>query len=160
VPRGVVGEIVARGDNVMLGYLKRPAETEAALRGGWMHTGDAGYMDEHGYVFIVDRIKDMIITGGENVYSAEVEAVLAQQESVAQCAVIGLPDETWGERVHAVVVTRADESVTAEHLQQFCRDRIAGYKVPRSIAFVHELPMSAAGKILKRALREEYSRAT
>lgn len=160
VSRGVVGEIVARGDNVMLGYLKRPAETEAALRGGWMHTGDAGYMDEHGYVFIVDRIKDMIITGGENVYSAEVEAILAQQESVAQCAVIGLPDETWGERVHAVVVTRAGASVTAEELQKFCRDRIAAYKVPRSIAFVHELPMSAAGKIVKRILREEYSRAT
>lgn len=156
-PRGDIGEIVARGDNVMLGYLKRPEDTAEALRGGWMHTGDAGYMDELGYVFIVDRIKDMIITGGENVYSTEVENVLAQQKSVAQCAVIGLPDDKWGERVHAVVVVRLGETLTTEQLQEFCRTRIAGYKIPRSVSFVDELPMSSAGKVLKRALREKYS---
>lgn len=158
VPRGVIGEIVARGDNVMLGYLHRPEDTAEVLRGGWMHTGDAGYMNENGYVFLVDRIKDMIITGGENVYSAEVESLLSQHESVSQCAVIGVPDDMWGERVHAVVVTRPDATVTAEQLQNFCRDRIAGYKIPRSITLVDNLPLSAAGKVLKRALREQYSR--
>jgi acyl-CoA synthetase (AMP-forming)/AMP-acid ligase II len=160
VPRGKIGEIVVRGDNVMLGYLNRPDETAEALRGGWMHTGDAGYMDDRGYVFIVDRIKDMIITGGENVYSAEVENILAQHDSVSQCSVIGVPDDTWGERVHAYVVPREAASVTATQLQMFCRDRIAGYKVPRTFTFVQDLPMSAAGKILKRALREDYARPT
>lgn len=157
IPRGQIGEIVARGDNLMLGYLNRPEDTAAALRGGWMHTGDAGYMDELGYVFIVDRIKDMIITGGENVYSVEVENILVQQKSVAQCAVIGVPDDKWGERVHAVIVTRLGETLTAGQLQEFCRTRIAGYKVPRSVSFVDELPMSPAGKVLKGALRERYS---
>ncbi|CAJ1500606.1 long-chain-fatty-acid--CoA ligase [[Mycobacterium] burgundiense] len=157
LPRGSIGEVAVRGDNVMLGYLNRPADTAAVLRDGWMHTGDAGYMDERGYVFIVDRIKDMVITGGENVYSAEVENVLAQQESVAQCAVIGVPDDKWGERLHAVVVTRAGAAVTEAQLQGFCRERMAGYKIPRSVAFVDVLPMSAAGKVLKRLLREQYS---
>ncbi|MDQ2637122.1 MAG: long-chain-fatty-acid--CoA ligase, partial [Actinomycetota bacterium] len=128
VPRGVIGEIIVRGENVMLGYLNRTEDTAEALRGGWMHTGDAGRMDERGYVFVVDRIKDMIITGGENVYSAEVESVLAQHEAVAQCAVIGVPDDKWGERVHAVVVTHAGVTVSEAHLQAFCRERIAGYK--------------------------------
>lgn len=156
VPHGVVGEIVARGDHVMLGYWQREQDTAHALRGGWMHTGDAGYMDERGYVFVVDRIKDMIISGGENVYSAEVENALARHPSVAACAVIGVPDERWGERVHAVVVPQAGHAVTADEVREFCREHIAAYKVPRSVDFVDELPLSGAGKILKRELRRGY----
>ncbi|WP_163508271.1 long-chain-fatty-acid--CoA ligase [Fodinicola acaciae] len=154
VPRGTVGEIVARGDHVMLGYWQRPQETAEALRGGWMHTGDGGYMDEKGYVFVVDRIKDMIITGGENVYSAEVENALARHPAVATCAVIGVPDEQWGERVHAVVVLQQGNTATARELTDFCRQSIANYKIPRTVAFVDALPMSGAGKILKRELRK------
>ena len=120
----------------MLGYWNRPDETAEALRGGWMHTGDGGYMDDDGYVYIADRIKDMIITGGENVYSVEVENVLAQHPAVATCAVIGVPDEKWGERVHAVVVPAPARTVTLEELTAFCRERIAGYKTPRSMEIV------------------------
>ncbi|SPL88135.1 Long-chain-fatty-acid--CoA ligase [[Actinomadura] parvosata subsp. kistnae] len=156
VPRGTVGEIVVRGDHVTPGYWRREEETAAALRGGWMHTGDGGYMDERGYVFVVDRIKDMIVSGGENVYSAEVENALAKHPAVAACAVIGVPDERWGERVHAVVVLRPGLAATEEELREFCRDRIAGYKLPRSVAFAGELPLSGAGKILKRELRRRY----
>jgi len=153
VPRGEVGEVAVKGDNVMLGYWNRPDETAAAVRDGWMHTGDGGYMDDRGYVFIVDRIKDMIITGGENVYSAEVENALAKHEAVAAAAVIGVPDEAWGERVHAVVVLRPGTETSPEALRDFCREHIATYKVPRSVAFVDALPVSGAGKILKRELR-------
>jgi acyl-CoA synthetase (AMP-forming)/AMP-acid ligase II len=156
VRRGVVGEIVVRGDHMMRGYWNKPEETEAALRGGWMHTGDGGYMNEHGYVFIVDRIKDMIITGGENVYSTEVENALAKHPAVAQVAVIGVPDENWGERVHAVVVLTPGATATPEELRDFCRDHIANYKLPRSITFVDALPISGAGKVLKRELRKQY----
>jgi acyl-CoA synthetase (AMP-forming)/AMP-acid ligase II len=156
LPRGEVGEIVVRGGNVMLGYWNRPEETAEALRGGWMHTGDAGYMDDGGYVFLTDRIKDMIISGGENVYSVEVENVLAQHPAVATVAVIGVPDETWGERVHAVVVPASGQTVTLEELRGFCAERIAGYKTPRSIELVEALPLSAAGKVLKRELRKPY----
>ncbi|MFF2087251.1 long-chain-fatty-acid--CoA ligase [Nocardia sp. NPDC058176] len=156
VPRGTVGEIVVRGDNVMLGYWQRPAETAAAIRDGWMHTGDGGYMDAEGYVFIVDRMKDMIITGGENVYSAEVENVLAAHPAVAACAVIGVPDSRWGERVHAVLVAQPGAAVTEEELRAHCKTLIAGYKVPRSVEFVEALPLSGAGKILKRELRKPY----
>ena len=156
VSRGEVGEIVVRGDNVMLGYWNRPQDTAAAVRDGWMHTGDGGRMDENGYVFIVDRIKDMIITGGENVYSAEVENALAGHPAVAACAVIGVPDPDWGERVHAVVVLLPGEQATAEEIRTHCKTLIAGYKAPRSVDFVDALPMSGAGKILKRDLRKQY----
>ncbi|MUL67121.1 fatty-acid--CoA ligase [Mycobacterium sp. CBMA 234] len=156
VPRGEVGEVVVRGDNVMQGYWNRPEDTAEALRGGWMHTGDGAYMDERGYVFIVDRIKDMIITGGENVYSGEVENALAKHEAVATCAVVGIPDEKFGERVHAVVVLRAGAQVLPQELTDFCRPLIANYKVPRSFAFVDALPMSGAGKVLKRDLRKTF----
>jgi len=154
VPRGEVGEIVVRGDHQMAGYWNKPAETSAALRGGWMHTGDAGYMNEDGYVFLVDRIKDMIITGGENVYSVEVENAVAKHPAVAQVAVIGLPDDQWGERVHAVVVLASGAEASEEEIRDFCREHIANYKLPRSVAFVEALPMSGAGKILKRDLRD------
>ncbi|WP_182376188.1 long-chain-fatty-acid--CoA ligase [Nocardioides sp. WS12] len=153
VPRGEVGEIAVRGDNVMQGYWGKPEATAEAIRDGWMHTGDGGRMDERGYVFIVDRIKDMIISGGENVYSAEVENALAKHDAVASCAVIGIPDDQWGERVHAVVVLHPDVPLNADELTDFCRTHIANYKVPRSVAFVDSLPMSGAGKILKRELR-------
>jgi acyl-CoA synthetase (AMP-forming)/AMP-acid ligase II len=156
VPRGEVGEVVVRGDNVMLGYWNRPADTAAAVRDGWMHTGDGGRMDERGYVFIVDRLKDMIITGGENVYSAEVENALASHPAVATCAVIGVPDSEWGERVHAVVVLLPGQQATADQIRTHCKTLIAGYKAPRGVDFVDALPMSGAGKILKRELRKQY----
>ena len=140
----------------MLGYLGRPEETAAVLRDGWVHTGDAGWMNAQGYVFITDRLKDMIITGAENVYSIEVENALAFHPAVLECAVIGLPDPEWGERVHAVVVLAEGAARPAEdELAGFCRARIAGYKVPRSFAFREQpLPRSAAGKVLKRELRD------
>ncbi len=156
LPRGEVGEIVVRGGNVMLGYWNRPEETAEALRGGWMHTGDAGRMDDAGYVYLTDRIKDMIISGGENVYSVEVESVLAAHPAVATCAVIGVPDDTWGERVHAVVVPAAGATVTLEELHDFCADRLAGFKIPRSLDVVDALPLSPVGKVLKRELRRPY----
>jgi acyl-CoA synthetase (AMP-forming)/AMP-acid ligase II len=159
VARGEVGEIVVRGGNVMLGYWRRPEETEAALRGGWMHTGDAGRMDADGYVYVVDRIKDMIITGGENVYSTEVENAIAAYPAVANCAVIGVPDEHWGERVHAVVVLTPGADATAEEVREHVKTLIAGYKAPRTVEFVDALPVSPAGKILKRELRARYGDA-
>jgi len=157
VPCGTVGEIVARGDNVMMGYWERPEETAKAIADGWMHTGDGGYMDEDGFIYVVDRVKDMIISGGENVYSIEVENAVAQHPAVAQCAVIGIPDERWGERVHAVVVSRSGAQVSAEELIEFCKTLIAGYKCPRSVEISENpLPLSGAGKILKRELRRPY----
>lgn len=160
LPCGTVGEIAVRGGHVMLGYWNKPDDTAAALRGGWMHTGDVGYMDQAGYVFIVDRLKDMIVTGGENVYSAEAERVLDLHPAVASCAVIGVPDPGWGERVHAVVVLRPGRHVTAEELRAHCKEHIAGYKAPRSVSFVDALPISGAGKVLKRELRLAYEQST
>lgn len=156
VPRGTVGEVAARGPHVMLGYWNRPEETAQALRGGWMHTGDGGYLDDNGYLFIVDRIKDMIVTGGENVYSAEVENALAQHPSVATCAVIGVPDADWGERVHAVVVLQEGMTATAQELRDHCGALIARYKAPRTVDFVDELPLTAAAKVSKVDLRQRY----
>ncbi|MFO1133841.1 MAG: long-chain-fatty-acid--CoA ligase [Rhodoblastus sp.] len=157
VPRGTVGEICARGETVMMGYWERPEETAKAVIDGWMHTGDGGYMDEDGYVYVVDRIKDMIISGGENIYSAEVENCIAQHPAVAQCAVIGIPSDQWGETVHAVVMRKPGAAVTADEIISFCKERIAGYKCPRSVKIQDGmLPMSGAGKILKRDLRAPY----
>jgi acyl-CoA synthetase (AMP-forming)/AMP-acid ligase II len=156
VPTGATGEIVCRGGHVMLGYWKRPQETAAALRGGWMHSGDGGYLDADGYLFVVDRIKDMIVSGGENVYSAEVENALAAHPGVAACAVIGVPDEQWGERVHAVVVRAPGTTATEDELRDHVRALIASYKTPRSVEFVEALPLSGAGKVLKRELRAPY----
>ena len=122
-----------------------------------MHTGDGGYIDEHGFVFVVDRVKDMIISGGENVYSTEVENALALHPAVAQCAVFGIPSEQWGEQVHAVVVPKPNAEADAASLIAFCKERIAGYKCPRSVEIRGEpLPLSGAGKILKRELRQPY----
>ena len=149
---GEVGEVVVRGPNVMGAYWNKPEETAAALVDGWYLTGDLGYMDEQAYVYLVDRAKDMIVTGGENVYSTEVEDVLYRHPAVLEAAVFGIPDERWGEAVHAVVVPRAD--VTADELIAFCHESIAGYKAPKAIEIRSEpLPKSGAGKVLKRELR-------
>ena len=157
LPRGKVGEIVARGPSVMLGYWRKPEQTKAAIVDGWLRSGDAGYMDEDGFVFLVDRVKDMIVSGGENVYSAEVENALAKHPSVLECAVIGVPDEKWGEAVHAIVRLRAGQSASAEELTRHCGELIATYKRPRSYTFRTEpLPLSAAGKILKSELRKPF----
>ncbi|WP_031469848.1 acyl-CoA synthetase [Sciscionella sediminilitoris] len=160
LPRGQVGEVVIRGGNVMSGYWAKPAETEAVLRDDWFHTGDGAYMDPDGYLFIVDRIKDMIVTGGENVYSIEVENALAQHPAVATCAVIGVPDATYGERVHAVVVLTDGHTASADELRDHCKRLIAGYKAPRTVDFAAQLPLSPAGKILKRELREPHWKGT
>lgn len=152
--RGEVGEIVVRGPTVMQGYWNRPDKTASATRGGWMHTGDLGSMDTAGYVAIVDRLKDMIITGGENVFSAEVENVVASHPAVSAVAVIGLADERWGERVHAVVVLHPGAACEAAAIQAHCRRSLAGFKVPRSVEFVEALPLSGAGKVLKAELRK------
>jgi long-chain acyl-CoA synthetase len=153
----VVGEIIARGLNVMQGYWNNPPASAASLREDWLRTGDAGYLDAEGFVFVTDRIKDMIISGGENIYSIEVENALAACPGVRQCAVIGLPDPLWGERVHAVVVYQGELPSEAQ-LTEECAMRLARYKVPRSFTFrTSPLPLSGAGKILKTALRREYA---
>jgi acyl-CoA synthetase (AMP-forming)/AMP-acid ligase II len=156
VPRGAVGEVVVRGPNVMQGYWNKPDLTAAAVRDGWMHTGDGAYMDEDGFIFIVDRLKDMIISGGENVYSGEVENAIAQHPAVAACAVIGVPSDQWGESVHAFVVRKADVETSERELIDHCKSLIAGYKCPRSVDFIDALPLSGAGKVLKIKLREPF----
>lgn len=156
VPRGTVGEIAVRGPSVMLGYWNKPGLTAEVVREGWMHTGDGAYMDEDGFVFVVDRMKDMIVSGGENVYSAEVENVLAQHPSVGACAVIGIPSEQWGEAVHAVVVLKPGARATEAELGTHCRSLIGGYKCPRSFEFRDAMPVSGAGKILKTELRKPF----
>jgi long-chain acyl-CoA synthetase len=155
VAAGEVGEVAVRGPNVMLGYWNKPEQTAAALAGGWHHTGDLGRLDDEGYLYLVDRAKDMIVSGGENVYSTEVEDVLYRHPAVLEAAVFGIPDAKWGEAVHAVVVPRA--AVSADELIAHCRDAIAGYKVPKRIDLRSEpLPKSGAGKLLKRELRAPY----
>jgi long-chain acyl-CoA synthetase len=157
VPRGTVGEICGRGPLVMLGYWQQPELTAHALRNGWLHTGDGGYMDDEGFLYVVDRVKDMIVSGGENIYSAEVEEALYQHPAVAECAVIGVPDDTWGERVHAIVRLKPGLAVTAADLIAACHSRIANYKCPRSVQIREEpLPLSGAGKILKTDLRKRF----
>jgi len=141
----------------MMGYWERPEETAKAVIDGRMHTGDGGYMDEEGYVYLVDRVKDMIISGGENVYSMEVENAIAQHPAVSQCAVIGIPSEQWGETVHAFVIPKAGAQVNAAEIIAFCKERIAGYKCPRSVdARTEPLPLSAAGPVIKRDSRSLY----
>ena len=163
VPRGIVGEIVVRGPMVTRGYWAQPETSAQALRDGWFHTGDGGRMDADGYLTIADRLKDMVISGGENVYPAEVEAALRHHPAVSEAAVIGLPDERWGEAVHAVVVLRAghadsDRTALRDELVAWCRQQLAGYKCPRSIEFTTALPLSAAGKVLKNQLRADARR--
>ncbi len=157
VEAGGVGEIIARGPNVMQGYWKRPAETEEALRGGWMHTRDVARVDGDGFYYIVDRAKDMIISGGENIYSTEVESALYEHPAVLETAVIGVPSEEWGEAVHAVVVLRPETRATEGELITHCHEKIAGYKCPKSVTISAEaLPKSGPGKILKTELRKPF----
>lgn len=151
-----VGEIIVKGDTVTKGYWKRPEETAQSIKDGWLHTGDMATIDPEGYVNIVDRKKDVIITGGENVYSVEVENVLYSHPSLLEAAVIGIPDPKWGEAVKAVVVPKPGHSVTEEELIQYCKERIARYKAPKSVDFVGELPKTGSGKIYKKALRDRY----
>jgi len=156
---GMPGEIALRGPTMMQGYWNRPEETASAFTAdGWFRTGDAGYLDADGYLYISDRVKDMIVTGGENVYPAEVEKALCNHPAVIEAAVIGVPDERWGEAIHAVVVPRGGDALSAEELRGWLRDHIAGFKIPRSIEFSEGLPRNASGKILRRELREPHWR--
>ncbi|ALS77614.1 class I adenylate-forming enzyme family protein [Planococcus kocurii] len=150
----VVGEFVLKGDTVMKEYYKKPQETAATLRDGWLYTGDLGYRDKDGYIYIVDRIKDMIITGGENVYSVEVENVLGTHPKIADVAVIGSPDEQWGEIVTAVIASKPNETIELDELEAFCRQHLSGYKIPRKVVFVEALPRNTSGKLMKYKLRE------
>jgi len=153
---GQVGEVIARGPNIMQGYWKLGKESAYGLRDGWLHTGDLATIDEDFYVYIVDRAKDMIVSGGENIYSVEVENALYKHPATLEAAVVGIPDDKWGEKVHAVVVFKPGQSASEEELVETCREYIGGYKLPRSFEFVEALPKSGAGKILKRNLREKY----
>jgi len=157
LPTGENGEVCAKAGNYMTEYWNQPEATAEAFRDGWYHTGDAGYLDEDGYLFLVDRIKDMIVTGGENVYCVEVENAISTHPAVSQVAVIGIPSEQWGEAVHAIVIVEQGAEVTAGDIINHARQSIAGYKVPKSVAFRSEpLPLSGALKVLKRELREPY----
>lgn len=156
MPLGEVGEICLKTESNMVGYWKNPQATVETFFDGWLKTGDAGYMDEDAYVYVHDRIKDMIVSGGENIYPAEIESALFGHEAVADIAVIGVPDEKWGEAVKAVIVTKPGVVVSEKDLIDFSRDRIAGFKVPKSVDFVKELPRNPSGKLLKRELREPY----
>jgi acyl-CoA synthetase (AMP-forming)/AMP-acid ligase II len=154
--RGQTGQICVRGASVMRGYWQRPEATSETLRGGWLHTGDIGYMDSHGYVYILDRSKDMIISGGANVYPREVEEVLIQHPAVSEVCVIGVPHDIWGEAVKALVVSEPGTAVTEEALTRFVGERLADYKRPRSVDFVLEIPKNAYGKVLRRELKARY----
>jgi long-chain acyl-CoA synthetase len=157
VEAGQRGELIARGANVMRGYWNNQKDTAAAFRNGFFRTGDIGYQDADGYFYILDRLKDMIVTGGENVYSGEVEAVISDHPAVREVAVFGIPDPQWGELVAACVVLKPGLFITAEDLIRHCRESLANYKVPRHVEFSEtDLPKSGSGKVLKRALRERF----
>ncbi len=153
VAGGTVGEVVAAGPNLMSGYWRNPEASAEALRGGWMHTGDLGYRDAEGYLFLVDRRSDKIVSGGENVYPSEIEHVLMEHRAVLEAGVIGVPHERWGEAVCAVVVSREGQAVSEQELLAHCRSRLAGYKVPKALRFTAELPRNATGKLMRRELR-------
>ena len=156
LPTGEVGEILVRGPQMMVGYHNRPDATAEALAGGWMHTGDAGSMDDDGYLYVSDRVKDMIISGGENIYPREIEDVLFQLPAVADAAVIGVPDETWGEVVKAVIQVKDGESLTETEVRNHCRANLGGFKQPASVDFIDLIPRNLSGKVLKKDLRAPY----
>ena len=153
---GEGGEVWVKGPHIMVGYWKRPEDTAEAIVDGWLHTGDVGIMDEDGCVTIVDRVKDMLISGGENVYPAEIENVLLGHEKVADAAVIGIPSEKWGESPLAVIVA-GDASLAADELIEFCQGKLAPFKAVKAVEFVGEIPRNPSGKILKRELREQFA---
>ncbi|HEY5532948.1 MAG TPA: AMP-binding protein, partial [Candidatus Anoxymicrobiaceae bacterium] len=155
VPVGEIGEIVIRGRNVMKGYWKDPERTAKAMRGGWLHTGDLAEVDEHGFIYIVDRKNDMIITGGENVYPYEVEQIIYEHPAVLTAAVVGLKDAKWGEMVTAMVTLRQGCEATEDEIIALCRQKVAGYKCPKRVVFKDAIPTSAIGKVLRRQVREE-----
>jgi acyl-CoA synthetase (AMP-forming)/AMP-acid ligase II len=156
LPPGQIGEIIVQSERIMAEYWRRPDETREVMKHGWLRTGDMGYYDEKGFIYIADRKKDMIVTGGENVYPKEVEDVLYRHPAVAEAAVIGIPDPYWVERVHAVVVLKKDAQAAEEDIISFCRKHIAHYKAPKSVEFVESLPKNPQGKILKREIRKRY----
>lgn len=156
LPPGEVGEIWVKSDTNMIGYYNLPEATEKSLTDGWVHTGDAGYMDEEGYIYLKDRIKDMVVSGGENIYPVEVENAIAHHGSVADVAVIGVPDDKYGEALLAFVVLKPGSSLELEEMIAFCRERIAGYKIPRKLEIIDEMPRNPSGKILKKELRKPF----
>lgn len=153
MPVGDCGELIIKGPQVMKGYWNKPKETKVALRDGWLYTGDIGYMDEDGFFYIVDRKKDLIIAGGFNIYPREVDEILYEHPKVLEAAVIGVPDEYRGETVKAFVVLKPGESATAEDIVGFCKQKLAGYKVPKIVEFTDSLPKTAIGKVLRKELR-------
>jgi len=158
VARGAVGELILKGLHVCSGYWRKSERGAAAMRDGWFFTGDLARRDEEGYFYIVGRVKDMIISGGENIYPAEVEATLHEHPAIASAAVFGLPDPKWGERAVAAIVVRQGNTVTAEEIIEFCAGRLARYKIPKRVFFVTEFPLSGSGKVAKLLLREEIER--
>jgi long-chain acyl-CoA synthetase len=156
LPPGKPGEVVARGEIVMPGYWNNPEASAEALKGGWLHTGDIGYFDEEGYLFLLDRAKDMVISGGNNVYPREVEEVLILHPDIAECVVFGIPDDYWGEAVHAVVVRREGAALSDKDVIAFCGEHLAGYKKPKAVDFLDALPVSGYGKVLRREIRDKY----
>jgi long-chain acyl-CoA synthetase len=157
VEQGAVGEIWVRSEQVMAGYWKMPEETAKVITAdGWFKTGDAGYLDADGYLYIHDRVKDMIVSGGENIYPAEVENVLMSHPAILDCAVIGIPDEKWGESPIAIVVRAPDSTVTEAEIIAYSRERLAGFKCPTKVEWADMLPRNPSGKILKKDLREPY----
>jgi acyl-CoA synthetase (AMP-forming)/AMP-acid ligase II len=156
-PPGEIGEIAVRGDQVMKEYLNDPETTAATLRQGWLYTGDLGQMDDEGYLYVVDRKKDIIISGGENISSVEVESTLYKHPKVMEAAVIGVPDPKFGEAVCAIVVPRKGVTLTEAEIVDYCRERLASYKKPRKVIFTDALPRNPSGKVLKRELRKIYA---
>ncbi len=156
LPAGTIGEIVVKSKRVMLGYWRKPEDTKNVLVDGWLHTGDMGYYDDQGYLYIADRKKDMIVSGGENIFPREVEEVLYQHPAVLEAAVIGIPDSYWVESAHAVVALKQGMEVSDRELIDFCKQRLARYKAPKSVEFLNALPKNPSGKIMKRELREKY----
>ncbi len=156
VEPGVVGEIIVKSKGVLKEWWHKPEETAETIVDGWVHTGDMGRYDEKGYIYIVDRKKDMICSGGENIYPREVEEVLYQHPAVHEAAVFGIPDDYWVEKVHAAIVLKEGASATAQEIMQFCKERLARYKAPKSVEFLKALPKTPSGKILKREMREKY----
>ena len=156
---GQEGEIVAQGPRVMAGYLNREEDTSEAIRDGWLHTGDVGWMDEDGYLYITGRTKDLIIRGGENIAPGEIENVLQQHEAVEDAAVIGVPDVEWGEEVKAIIVFKPGQKASDEELTQFVKDRLASYKAPKYYTVVDDLPRNYVGKVLKTDLRKQFGEA-